>query len=107
MASKASQIITKEMWDYHFEINRVNAETCHLDADAVLIHDPQPVPLIEFKKGGQWIWRCHINVSSPVKEVWGHLLRYCGKYGAAIFSVEKFAQSLAVDQFVIPPAIDP
>ena len=101
------ETITKEMWEYHFEINQKNAETCHLDADAVLIHDPQPVPLIEFKKGGRWIWRCHIDVSSPVKEVWDHLLDYCEKYEAAIFSVEKFAKAMVVDQFIIPPAIDP
>jgi len=101
------ETITKEMWEYHFEINQKNAETCHLDADAVLIHDPQPVPLIEFKKGGRWIWRCHIDVSSPVKEVWDHLLYYCEKYEAAIFSVEKFAKAMVVDQFIIPPAIDP
>jgi trehalose synthase len=101
------EVITKEMWEYHFEINKKNAETCDLDADAALIHDPQPVPLIEFKKGGRWIWRCHIDVSSPVKEVWDHLLRYCEKYEATIFSVEKFARPMVVDQFIIPPAIDP
>jgi trehalose synthase len=101
------ETITKEMWEYHLEINQKNAEICHLDADAVLIHDPQPVPLIEFKKGGLWIWRCHIDVSSPVKEVWDHLLDYCEKYEAAIFSMGKFAKAMVVDQFIIPPAIDP
>ena len=102
-----SGVITKEMWDYHFEVNRKNAEACQLDADAVLIHDPQPSPLIEFRKKGQWIWRCHIDVSNPIKEVWEHLTRYCGKFDAAIFSVEKFSQAMAIDQFIIPPAIDP
>jgi len=101
------EMITKEMWAYHFEVNQKNAETCRLEADAALVHDPQPVPLIEFKKGGRWIWRCHIDVSSPVKEVWDHLLKYCNKYEATIFSVEKFARAMVVDQFIIPPAIDP
>ncbi len=101
------ETITKEMWNYHFEVNKRNAETCQLDADAVLIHDPQPSALIEFRKKGQWIWRCHIDVSNPVKEVWNYLTRYCEKYDAAIFSVEKFAQAMAIDQFIIPPAIDP
>ncbi len=101
------ETITEEMWNYHFEVNKRNAETCQLDADAVLIHDPQPSALIEFRKKGQWIWRCHIDVSNPVKEVWNYLARYCEKYDAAIFSVEKFAQAMAIDQFIIPPAIDP
>ena len=102
-----SETITREMWDYHFEVNRKNAEACQLDADAVLIHDPQPSPLVEFRKKGQWIWRCHIDLSNPVKGVWNYLGRYCEKYDAAIFSVGKFAQAMAIDQFIIPPAIDP
>jgi trehalose synthase len=101
------ETITKEMWDYHSEINRKNAEERDLDADAVLIHDPQPAPLIGSKKRGQWIWRCHIDISSPVKEVWDRLARYCEKYDASIFSMQRFAQTMAIDQFIIPPAIDP
>lgn len=101
------ETITEEMWDYHFEVNRKNAEVYQLDADAVLIHDPQPSPLIEFRKGGRWIWRCHIDASNPIKDVWNYLIRYCEKYDAAIFSVEKFAQAMMIDQFIIPPSIDP
>ncbi|MGZ3524924.1 MAG: glycosyltransferase [Thermodesulfobacteriota bacterium] len=102
-----AETITEEMWDYHFEINRTNAEVYQLDADAVLIHDPQPCPLIEFRKKGLWFWRCHIDASNPVKAVWNHLSPYCEKYDAAIFSVEKFAQAMVIDQFIIPPSIDP
>uniref|UniRef100_UPI002FD8B8EF glycosyltransferase n=1 Tax=Dissulfurispira sp. TaxID=2817609 RepID=UPI002FD8B8EF len=86
---------------------RRNAERLNLDADAVLIHDPQPAPLIEFSKSGRWIWRCHIDVSHPLKEVCDYLLRYCGKYDAAIFSVAKFARAMGIDEFIIPPSIDP
>jgi trehalose synthase len=101
------EIITKGMWDYHFEVNRKNAVTLNLDADAVLIHDPQPAPLIEFKKGGRWIWRCHIDGSNPMREVSARLFRYLGKYEAAIFSVSKFAKAMGIDEFIIPPSIDP
>ena len=99
--------ITKDMWDYHFEINKRNAESINLNADAVLIHDPQPVPLIEFKKGGKWIWRCHIDVSNPQKDVYGYLKKYCERYEAAIFSVSKFAKAMPLSEFIIPPSIDP
>ncbi|HAM50703.1 MAG TPA: glycosyl transferase family 1 [Nitrospiraceae bacterium] len=101
------ETISEEMWQYHFEVNKVNAGSLNLEADAVLIHDPQPVPLIEFRKGGAWIWRCHIDVASPIKEVWDNLSRYCGKYNATIFSVAKFAQAMPVDEFIIAPSIDP
>ncbi|MEW6002872.1 MAG: glycosyltransferase [Nitrospirota bacterium] len=101
------EIITKDMWNHYFEINRKNAFKINLEADAVLIHDPQPAPLIEFKKTGTWIWRCHIDVSNPQKRVWDHLSRYCKKYDAAIFSVAKFARAMGIDEFVILPSIDP
>ncbi len=107
------ETITAEMWEHHLEVNRRNAEKLDLDADAVLIHDPQPAPLIDFKpaKGkpgaGLWLWRCHIDVSNPLKEVCDYLRRYCEKYDAAIFSVSKFARAMSIDEFIIPPSIDP
>lgn len=99
--------VTEDMWQYHFEINRRNAERLNLEADAILIHDPQPAPLVEFKKTGLWIWRCHIDVSNPQKEVCDYLTRYCKKYDAAIFSVAKFAKALPIDEFIVSPSIDP
>ncbi len=99
--------ITEEMWQHHFEVNRRNAERLDLDADAVLIHDPQPAPLIEYRKTGTWMWRCHIDVSNPVREVSDYLLRYCRKYAAAIFSVAKFAMAMDIGEFIISPSIDP
>lgn len=99
--------ITEEMWQYHYEVNRINSERLSLDADAVLIHDPQPAPLIEFRRSGRWIWRCHIDLSHPPKEVCDYLLHYCGKYDAAIFSVARFARAMGIDEFIIPPSIDP
>lgn len=99
--------ITAEMWDYHFEINRSNSENLNLDADAVLIHDPQPAALVEFKRRGTWIWRCHIDISGPAKEVCDYLMRYCEKYDAAIFSVAKFTRAMKIDEFIITPSIDP
>jgi trehalose synthase len=101
------QEITEEMWEYHYEVNRRNAEKLDLDADAVLIHDPQPVPLIEFKKEGKWIWRCHIDVSGPVRDVCEHIEKYSVKYDASVFSVAKFARAMDIDEFIISPSIDP
>ncbi len=99
--------ITEDMWEYHFEVNRRNAERIDLNADAVLIHDPQPVPLVEFRKTGLWIWRCHIDLSNPQREVCDHITRYCERYNAAIFSVAKFARAMPIDEFVVTPSIDP
>ncbi len=99
--------LTRQMWEHHLEINRANAEKLDLAADAVLIHDPQPAPLITFAKKGTWMWRCHIDVSSPRLDVWTPLEEYCNRYHAAVFSVSKFAKSMRVAEFIIPPSIDP
>jgi trehalose synthase len=102
-----AQFFNRDMWDYHFEINRRNAENLDLEADAVLIHDPQPAPLIQFRKSGTWMWRCHIDVSNPQAETWQSLRRYCEQYTAAVFSVSKFAKAMRLDEFIVPPSIDP
>lgn len=99
--------ITQEMQQHHQEVNRVNAGSLNLEADAVLIHDPQPLPLIEYRKTGKWIWRCHIDMSNPFPEAWDYLRPYCEKYDATVFSVAKFAQTISVDEFIITPSIDP
>jgi trehalose synthase len=99
--------ITEDMWHYHFEVNRWNADKLNLNADAVLIHDPQPAPLVEFRQTGRWMWRCHIDIANPIKEVCDYLKRYCEKYDAAIFSVSKFTRAMSIDEFIIAPSIDP
>ena len=99
--------ITEKMWKYHQEVNGRNAENLNLEADAVIIHDPQPAPLIEFRRNGRWIWRCHIDLSNPQTQVWDYLSRYCERYDAVVFSVAKFARAMSVDKFIITPSIDP
>lgn len=102
---------TKQMWDYYYEVNRKNREKLDLDTDAVLIHDPQPAPLIEFRPKSEnniWMWRCHIDVSRPMENVWTNLKKYVERYDTAIFSVSRFAKSMpAVDEFIVTPSIDP
>ncbi len=98
---------TDRMWKHHFEVNQSNAGKLDLEADAVLIHDPQPAPLVNFRKRGIWMWRCHIDVSTPRIDVWNALRVYCRQYDAAVFSVAKFARSMPIEEFIIPPSIDP
>ena len=99
--------ITEGMWDHHASVNRENAARLDLDADAVLVHDPQPVPLIESRKRGTWIWRCHIDLSHPMPEVSERITRYSARYDAAVFSVAMFSRSMGIKEFIIPPSIDP
>ncbi len=102
-----TEVITDDMWEHYFEVNRNNASKIDLGADAVLIHDPQPAALVEYRKTGKWLWRCHIDISAPNPEVFSRLEPYVKEYDSAIFSVAKFARAAAIDEFIVPPSIDP
>lgn len=102
------QDITEEMLEEYKRINRMNAEKLNLNADVVIIHDPQPAALISERKAGQsWIWRCHIDASRPQRRVWTFLRDYVAQYDGAIFSLPDFAQKLPIPQTLIYPSIDP
>lgn len=80
-----------------------------LDHDLVIIHDPQPLPLIEFyKKRQPWIWRCHIDLSHPNPTLWDFLKGFIIRYDLAIVSHDQYTKKdLPVRQTVIQPVIDP
>ena len=91
------------------ETNEDFSTYCHINHDLIIIHDPQPLPLIKFyKKRQPWIWRCHIDISQPYKEVWDYLKGFVLRYDLVIISTEKYKRKdLPIDQVVIPPGIDP
>ncbi|MGH7407390.1 MAG: glycosyltransferase [Candidatus Methylomirabilales bacterium] len=101
------QVITQKMLDAYLETNRENAKRLALDAEVMLIHDPQPAALIDYRTVGKWIWRCHIDVSQPIRRIWNFLRQYVVKYDAAVFSLPRFAQRLPIPQFLVYPSIDP
>ena len=79
-----------------------------LDHDFVIVHDPQPLPLIEhYEKKCPWLWRCHLDLSRPNADVWKYLRRWIDSYDAAILSCKEFAQEMKPPQRMMMPAIDP
>jgi trehalose synthase len=94
------------------ETNQENAERLRQqleEADFVVIHDPQPAPLLHLCSGrkGKWIWRCHIDVSRPYRPVWKYLRGFVEPYDASIWSLAEFAQPLHHPLYLIRPSIDP
>jgi trehalose synthase len=80
----------------------------HLDQDLVIVHDPQPLPMINYyRKNRPWVWRCHIDLSSPNEELWSYLTRFIKKYDAVILSSKDYRQKLDTPQVFFMPAIDP
>jgi trehalose synthase len=96
--------------ELHLEVNRENAKRLNLEADVVLVHDPQPIYLPLFTppgRVGRWIWRCHVDASKPARVVWKHLEGAIPHYAATVFSMAAFTRPLPCPMFVVPPSIDP
>tara|TARA_Y100000310_G_scaffold47186_1_gene43806 strand:+ start:32467 stop:33804 length:1338 start_codon:yes stop_codon:yes gene_type:complete len=94
----------------YMETNETNSIIMHIDsADCIIIHDPQPLPLINFyKKNQSWIWRCHIDLSNPNQTLWNYLKQFIEKYDSSIFSREEYTKKdLHIPHNIIPPSIDP
>jgi trehalose synthase len=93
----------------YFQASEVFSRYTHIDHDCVIVHDPQPLPLIQYyKKRQPWIWRCHVDLSHPNKEVWDFLKPIIQRYDIVVVSHESYKQpDLPVEQRVCYPAIDP
>ena len=92
----------------YLENNEINSIINHLEpADCVIIHDPQPLALIQFyKKKQPWVWRCHIDLTKPNQVLWYYLTQFIKKYDAMIVSMPQYKKGI-VKEHIIPPAIDP
>ena len=93
------------------QYNALNAEQFEDDYDYVIVHDPQPAAMIDHfpDSDAHWIWRCHIDLSTPNLDVLGFLGPSLERYEAAIFHMPEYVpRHVALRQAVIwPPAIDP
>ena len=93
----------------YIQNNQDFASYCQIDADCVIIHDPQPLPLIRFYKRKQpWIWRCHVDLSRPNPQLWDYLKGFILRYDRVIVSDCRYMkEDLPMDYSVIHPVIDP
>jgi len=93
----------------YLQTNQTFAAKYNIDADCVVVHDPQPLPLIGFyDKSQPWVWRCHVDLSHPNTMLWEFLKDFIVKYDVAIMSHNGYRkQVLPIEQRIIYPAIDP
>ncbi len=89
--------------------NQENAIFTHIGHhDLVIVHDPQPLPIIKYyRKKAPWIWRCHVDISSPDRQIWDYLKQFIVRYDSMIVSSGRYRQNLPIPQRVIEPSIDP
>ncbi len=95
----------------YLDTQKENLDWIDLNGDVRVIHDPQPLTLIQARdkfKGGPWVWRCHIDISHALPSAWSLLKNHVNLYDSAIFSAPPFTQpDLSLPQTLIAPSIDP
>ena len=109
----AEETLSEEQWAVFDEINQMNAEGLQGEWDVVIVHDPQPIGLRRGarEKGRQWVWRCHIDLSTPNPAPIERLLPMIEEYDASVWHMEQYVPTNmgrhrdAVR--IVPPAIDP
>jgi trehalose synthase len=104
--------LTPEEREIFRRYNEENAaEFAADDYDYVIIHDPQPIAMIDTfpTRGAKWIWRGHIDFSTPNPDVMDVLLPSLRKYDDAIFHMREYVPNAEdLPEIAIwPPAIDP
>ncbi|CAN5908260.1 glycosyltransferase [soil metagenome] len=95
------------------EYNRQSAAALQDEWDIIFVHDPQPALMKHFSGGyspdTKWIWRCHIDTSTPNRQVLDYFEPYIKDYDAQVYTMQEYTPpDLDLPNLVlIPPAIDP
>jgi trehalose synthase len=109
----AEETLSDEQWEIFDEINQINAEGLQGEWDVVIVHDPQPIGLLRGAKakGDKWVWRCHIDLSTPNPAPIARLLPMIEEYDASVWHLDDYVPNgmgkHREEVRIIPPAIDP
>jgi len=102
--------LTEEQWDVWRRYNEMNARELSRGWDVCIVHDPQPAALLSLapEKARAWVWRCHIDISTPNPATLEQLLPYIQRYPASLFHVDAYVPAgMDGGVNIVPPAIDP
>ncbi len=104
------QDLTDEQWGVWRRYNEMNARELERGWDVCIVHDPQPAGLLSLapEKARAWVWRCHIDISTPNPHTLAQLLPYIQSYPASLFHVAGYVPAgMNGGVNIVPPAIDP
>src|ERR1043165_6979697 len=104
------QDLTEEQWATWTQYNEMNARELSRGWDVCIVHDPQPAALYKLvpEKAEGWVWRCHIDVSTPNPATMERLLPFIEGYPQSLFHVRDYVPAgMNGGVNIVPPAIDP
>jgi trehalose synthase len=106
----APQDLDEEQWATWMSYNEMNARELSGGWDVCLVHDPQPAALQKLvpEKAAGWVWRCHIDLSTPNPETIKRLLPFIEEYPESLFHMAAYVPAGMEGKVnIVPPAIDP
>jgi trehalose synthase len=106
------QDLDREEWQVYHRFNEINAKELTGDWDVIIVHDPQPLAIRQHvpEKARSWVWRCHIDLSTPNEATLGRLVPLIKDYDGSVYHIDKYVPSgldASGPVHLIPPAIDP
>ena len=97
-------------WETWYRFNEINARELAGDWDVCIVHDPQPAAIASLvgERARHWVWRCHIDLSTPNENTLNRLLPFLDPYDGAVFHMNDYVPpGMDGRAHIIPPAIDP
>ena len=100
-------------WKVYEEYNEINARELTGDWDVIIVHDPQPLAVRQHvpDKSKHWVWRCHIDLSTPHPPTIERLKPLIREYdGGSVWHLDQYVPKDLDPKgpvHLIPPAIDP
>jgi trehalose synthase len=98
-------------WRVYHDYNEMNARELMDGWDVIIVHDPQPAAMRGHvaHKARHWIWRCHIDLSTPHPPTLHHFLPHLEGYDASLFHMRQYVpdEMDGARVYICPPAIDP
>ena len=109
----APQSLSKDEWTIYERYNEINARQLSEGWDVVIVHDPQPAAVRAHvpDKATHWVWRCHIDLSTPNPAAIERIVPLVEDYDASLFHMQQYVPPKISENgervYIVPPAIDP
>ncbi|HEX8068229.1 MAG TPA: glycosyltransferase [Thermoleophilaceae bacterium] len=107
------QDLTADEWSIYDEYNERNARELAGDWDVIIVHDPQPLAVRQHvrDRSRHWVWRCHIDLSTPNPATVERLVPLIRDYdGGSVYHLQQYVPASLDGSgavHIVPPAIDP
>src|SRR4051794_10593740 len=84
--------LTDDEWGIFERFNEMNAKEIAGGWDVIIVHDPQPAAIKQHvpDKAKTWVWRCHIDLSTPNESAIEHMVPFVEQYDASVFHLQNY-----------------